>query len=133
QIQKTSDRTAADAIRRVPGVTVCDDRFVNVRGLAARYNNVWMNDAAAPSSETDMRAFSFDVIPCGMIDRILVFKTASPELPGDFAGGMIKIYTQSIPEKNTISSGYSSSFRIGSTFEPYYFTQRSKTDLLGYD
>ncbi len=133
QIQKTSDRTAAEAIRRVPGVTICDDRFVNVRGLAPRYNNVWLNDATAPSSETDVRAFSFDVIPGGMIDRMMVYKTASPDLPGDFAGGMIKVYTQSIPDKSSISGGYSTSFRVGSTFEPYYFTQRSKTDLIGYD
>ncbi|HWB63937.1 MAG TPA: TonB-dependent receptor plug domain-containing protein, partial [Chitinophagales bacterium] len=133
QIQKTVDRNAAEAIRRVPGITVSDDRFVNVRGLSSRYNNVWLNDATAPSSETDARAFSFDVIPAGMIDRMMVYKTPSPELPGDFAGGMIKVYTQSIPDKSNISFGYSTSFRIGSTFEPFYYTQGSKTDLIGYD
>jgi outer membrane receptor protein involved in Fe transport len=133
QIQKTMDRNAADVVKRVPGVTIQDDKFIIVRGLADRYNTVWLNDAGAPSSEIDRKSFSFDMIPSGLIDRILVFKTPSPELPGDFAGGMIKVYTTSIPQKNSISIGFQTSYRSGSTGTSYNYNQPSGTDWLGYD
>ena len=32
-----------EVIRRVPGVSLIDDKFVMVRGLSQRYNNVWVN------------------------------------------------------------------------------------------
>ncbi len=133
QIQKTQDRSAADVVKRIPGVTIVDGRFINIRGLSDRYNNVFLNDAGAPSSEADRRAFSFDVIPSGMIERILIYKTPSAELPGDFAGGMVKIYTPAMPEKNSVTVSYTTSFREGSTFKPFFSTQGSQTDMLGFD
>ena len=133
QISKTMDRNAADVVKRIPGVTIQDDRFINVRGLADRYNTVWLNDAGAPSSEVDKKSFSFDLIPSGLIDRILVFKTPSPELPGDFAGGMVKIYTTSIPTKNQYTFSVQSSYRSGSTGTDFNYNERSSTDWLGYD
>lgn len=133
QIQKTMDRNAADVVRRVPGVTINDDRFIMVRGLNDRYNNVWLNDAAAPSSEVDKKSFSFDVIPSGQIDRIMVYKTPAPELPGDFAGGMVKLYTSSIPDRNTYTAGLSVSSRQYSTGTNFNYNEPSKTDWLGFD
>ncbi len=133
QISKTMDRNAADVVKRIPGVTIQDDRFITIRGLADRYNTVWLNDAGAPSAETDKKAFSFDIIPSGLIDRILIFKTPSPELPGDFAGGMVKIYTTSIPDKNTYTFGISTSYRSGSTGTDFVYNRKSSTDWLGYD
>ncbi len=133
QIQKSQDRDASDVVKRIPGVTIIDNRFIMIRGLSDRYNTVWLNDASAPSSETDKKAFSFDVIPAGLIDRILIFKTPSADLPGDFAGGMVKIYTKSLPEKTSVSLDIKSSYRDGTTSQSFNYTQKSKTDWLGYD
>ena len=133
QIAKAADRNAAEVIKRVPGVTIVNDKFINIRGLSERYNEVLLNNATAPSAETDNRAFSFDVIPSGVIDRILVYKTPSAELPGNFAGGTVKIFTTTLPDKDAFSIGYSTSFRNGSTGQNYVYTQRSNTDILGYD
>lgn len=133
QISKSMDRNAADVVKRIPGVTVQDDKFIMVRGLMDRYNTTWLNDAAAPSSEIDKKAFSFDVIPSGAIDRLLVFKTPSADLPGDFAGGMVKVYTSSIPEKNGMTFGMQTSYRQNSTGTTINYNDRSSTDFLGYD
>jgi hypothetical protein len=86
QIGKTQDKNATEVIRRLPGVTVIEDRFIMIRGLSERYNAVLLNDALAPSVESDKKAFSFDLIPSNMIDRILIYKSGAPELPGEFAG-----------------------------------------------
>lgn len=133
QISKSMDRNAADVVKRVPGVAIQEDRFIVVRGLADRYNTVWLNDAGAPSSETDKKSFSFDIIPSGLIDRILIFKTPSPELPGDFAGGMVKVYTTSLVDRNSITVGFQASSRSYTTGRPFNYTQPTKTDWLGYD
>ncbi|MBS1508026.1 MAG: TonB-dependent receptor [Bacteroidetes bacterium] len=133
QISKTQDRDAAEVVRRIPGVTIFDGRFINVRGLNDRYNSVWLNDAASPSTETDKKSFSFDIIPTSVIDRILVYKSPSPELPGDFAGGMVKIYTRTaMPTTNWIIT-LSEGFRNGSTFSSMNYNTRSSTDFLGFD
>ena len=57
---KVVDRQTGEVIRRVPGVSLIEDKFVMVRGLSQRYNNVWINGGAVPSSEADSRAFSFE-------------------------------------------------------------------------
>lgn len=58
EIRRTQDNNAGEVIRRVPGVSLIEDKFVMVRGLSQRYNNVWINGGAVPSSEADSRAFS---------------------------------------------------------------------------
>ncbi len=133
QITRTQDRDASEVIKRIPGVTIIDDRFIVVRGLPQRYNSVWLNNTATPSSEADIKAFSFDVVPSSMIDNLSIFKSPAPELPADFAGGFIKINTKSMPEKNSIIIGFSQSYAQGTTFNNYYMYQGSKTDWLGFD
>ncbi|MHA8050473.1 TonB-dependent receptor domain-containing protein [Aquirufa sp. ROCK-SH2] len=133
QITKTLDRTAAEVVKRVPGVTIFGDRFINIRGLNERYNSVQLNNTFAPSMETDVRSFSFDIIPAGQIDRILVFKSPSAELPGEFAGGTVKIFTKSIPEQNFLTFDYSNSFREGTTSKDFYTPQHGTNYWTGFN
>lgn len=133
QIAKSQDRDAADVARRIPGVTVIDNRFVIVRGLTERYNAVLLNNAFAPSVEPDVKAFSFDFVPSSMIDRFMVYKSPSPDLPGEFAGGAIKIFTKNIPEKTGVQLSYQTSFRQGTTFRDFSLNPGSSTDWLGFD
>lgn len=118
-IKKTQDRDAGEVVKRIPGITIQDGRFVIIRGLNERYNSVWLNDLPAPSSEADVRAFSFDLIPASMIENVVVYKTFSPELPGDFAGGLVQISTISNPEKNFLQVSYSNGLSEGSTFHQH--------------
>jgi len=132
QIQKSQDRDAGQIIQRIPGVTVVDGRFIQVRGLSERYNSVWMNGSSAPSIETDRKSFSFDLIPSAMVDRVLVFKTASPELPGDFAGGMVKVITRNSTEGRNLVVNYGMNYRAGTTFKQYSSDKTSFADALGF-
>jgi outer membrane receptor protein involved in Fe transport len=133
QISKSPDRIASEIIRRVPGVTVIDERFVNIRGLSQRYNNAWINGMSAPSTETDSRAFPLDLVPGSQIDNLLIYKSPSPEIPGDFSGGFIKITSRSIPEKNSLQLSYSTGFNVGTHFCSFRIGEGSSTDFLGFD
>lgn len=97
QIAKTQDKDASEVIRRVPGISIIDDKFVMVRGLSQRYNNVWLNGSAVPSSEADSRAFSFDIIPSSQLDNIVIVKSPAPEYPSDFTGGFVMVRTKYQP------------------------------------
>ena len=131
QIQKGQDRDAAQVVQRIPGVSVIDNRFIMIRGLNDRYNSVWLNNATAPSSETDRKAFSFDMVSSNLIDRILVYKTASADLPGDFAGGFVKIYTIT-PKDKSFTFNIGTAYRTGTTGHDFV-KDKSPTDFLGFD
>ncbi|MCU0469654.1 MAG: TonB-dependent receptor [Arcicella sp.] len=133
QIGKTLDRNAAEVVKRVPGVTIFGERFINIRGLNERYNTVLLNNAFAPSMEADVRSFSFDVIPSAQIDRILVFKSPAAELPGEFAGGVVKIFTKSIPDNNYLTIDVSGGSREGTTGKEFFQPQMGKNYLLGFN
>ena len=133
QIAKGQDRDAGEIIKRIPGVTIIDDRYVNIRGLSERYNMVWLNNTTSPSVETDVKAFAFDMVPSSLIDRMLIYKTPAPELPGEFAGGVIKVFTKTAPEKNEVKVGFSGSYRAGTTFNEFLVNKSGKTEWLGFD
>ncbi|HNQ38646.1 MAG TPA: TonB-dependent receptor, partial [Prolixibacteraceae bacterium] len=134
QISKSQDKDAAEVVRRVPGITITDGRFVVVRGLEERYNSVMLNNATAPSFEADKRAFSFDAIPSGLIDNILIYKSPAPELPADFAGAAINIQTRNVADENSFSLTYGAKYNEGATFSKDFLTHEgSKTDWLGWD
>jgi outer membrane receptor for ferrienterochelin and colicin len=69
QITKLPDRDVAQIAQRVSGVTIVDNRFVVVRGVPERYNQVMINGAIAPSTEIDRRSFSFDMVPAERLIR----------------------------------------------------------------
>jgi len=133
QISKTLDKDASEVVKRIPGITIIDNRFLIVRGLAQRYNNVWLNNAATPSSEADVKAFSFDIIPSSLIDNIIIFKSPAAELPADFAGVFVKISTKNMPDKNSFFISYGTGYTQNTTFSAFYKEEGSRTDLLGFD
>ena len=133
QIAKSQDRTATDVVKRLPGVTVQDNGFVFVRGLAERYNVTLLNGVTAPSMDADKRAFALDVIPSAMLDRLVVVKSGAPELPGDFSGGLVKIHTRDVSDENQVQVGYTTGFRSGTTFSTFYQAPKGSTDWLGAD
>lgn len=133
QMAKSQDKDAAQAMARIPGVTIVENRFVMIRGVSERYNSIMINNVVAPSTEVDKRTFSFDLISSSVLDRMMIYKTGAPELPGDFAGGVIKIFTSSAVPENFTDISFSVGYRQNTTFSPYFQSQGSPTDRLGFD
>jgi len=132
QMKKGTDNNAAEAMQRVPGVTIVNGRYVMIRGLSQRYNNVLINNALAPSTEVDLRTFSFDLIPTQALDKLVVYKTGSANIPGDFAGGIIEVTTsENTKEFTKAQIGFG--FVNGTTFNDYLQSEGSNTDFLGFD
>ena len=132
-IKRTPDRTTSDVLKRISGASIQDNKFVIIRGLNERYNTSYLNGSPLPSSEPDRKAFSFDIFPANMLDNLVIYKTASPDLPGEFAGGVIEINTKSVPDKNFQSFSIGGGYNTATTGKEQVYANGSKSDWIGVD
>jgi len=132
-IKRTPDKTTSDVLKRISGASVQDNKFVIIRGLNDRYNTTYLNGAPLPSTEPDRKAFSFDIFPANMIDNLVIYKTATPDLPGEFAGGVIEINTKATPDKNFESLSVGSGYNTITTSKKQLYAASGKTEWLGLD
>lgn len=132
-IRRTPDKNTSDVLKRVSGASIQDNKFAVVRGLNERYNAAYINGAPLPSSESDRKAFSFDIFPSNMLDNLVITKTARPDLPGEFAGGIIDISTKSIPEKDFIAVTGGLGYNTYTTGKEQIYYKGGKKDWLGID
>ena len=89
------DKNAAEALARLPGVSVQRDqgegRYITVRGLGPDLNAVTINGALVPSPEAGRRAVALDVLPAGLIRSLEVSKTLRPEQDASSLGGTVEV------------------------------------------
>lgn len=132
-IKRTPDKSTSDVLKRISGASIQDNRFVIIRGLNDRYNAALINGAPLPSSESDRKAFSFDIFPSNMLDNLVITKTASPDLPGEFAGGVVQVNTKSVPDKDFQSIMIGTGYNTITTFKDKMTYKGGSTDFLGFD
>lgn len=130
-IRKTPDRNTGDVIKRVSGASIQDGKFVIIRGLNDRYNAAFLNGAPLPSTESDRKAFSFDVFPSNLLEALTISKTASADMPAEFAGGIIQVSTKDIPEETFFSAQLGGGMNTLTTFKNFYMYPGSFSDKLG--
>ena len=97
-ISRTGDSTVAAALRRMPGVTTVDDKFVFVRGLGERYSKSLVNGAEVPSPDLSRSVIPLDLFPTSIVKSLSVQKGYSADMPSQFGGGTVNIQTKGIPE-----------------------------------
>jgi TonB-dependent receptor len=132
-IKRTPDRTTGDVIRRISGASIQDNKFAVIRGLSDRYNVAMLNGALLSSTEPDRKAFSLDLFPAAMLDNLVILKTANPDLPGEFAGGVIQINTRDIPEESFLGVSLSGGYNNITTFKEHSTSVSGGRDWIGLD
>ena len=113
-ISRVGDSDVAQALRRVPGLTVAQGKFVYVRGLGERYSSALLNGAAVPSPDLTRNVLPLDIFPADIIDALAVQKGFSPEMPAAFGGGNVDIRTKQVPEDRVFSVELSTGWNTGS-------------------
>ncbi len=132
-IRRSPDKNTGEVLKRVPGTSVQDGKYLVVRGLADRYNQAMLNGILLSSTEPDRKTFSFDIFPSSIIDNIIINKTFIPELPGEWAGGIIQVNTKDVPAKNFLTVQVGTGFNTATVGKDFYNYKGSNTDFLGYD
>ncbi|QVL44849.1 MAG: TonB-dependent receptor [Methylophilaceae bacterium] len=94
-IGQLPDDNAAEALQRVPGVSIERDqgegRFVTIRGLGPDLNSVNINGVNLPSSEPGGRAVALDVLPSELIQSLSVVKTLTPDMDANSLGATVNV------------------------------------------
>ncbi|MNK13779.1 TonB-dependent Receptor Plug Domain protein [compost metagenome] len=130
-IRKSPDRNTSEVLKRVSGASIQDNKFIIVRGLSDRYNSAMLNNAVLPNTEVDKKAFSFDILPSNLIDAIVVNKTASADIPGDFSGGVVQVTTKDFPDNPFLNFSLGTSYNTQSAFKDFQKASGSKNGTFG--
>ena len=124
QMEKTASITTTQALQRVTGVTVTDDKYVAIRGLGDRAVIAELNGARLSSANPDRSAVPLDLVPAALLDNIVVYKTASPDRPADASAGLIELKTKSIPSVKVLEfsaeAGFNTTVGLGGQYNGFY-------------
>lgn len=134
QMQNSGASTAVEAVAMVPGLSIEDGKSVYVRGLGDRYTKTILNGMEIPGLDPDRNSVQMDIFPSTIIDNITVYKTFTPNLSGDFTGGLVDIITKDFPTGEIFYAKASLGYNSATTFNKDYISyQGGNTDFLGFD
>jgi TonB-dependent receptor len=139
QITSFPDMNAAEAMQRIPGITLQRDqgegRFVQLRGTPPQLTTFNVNGEQIPSPQGDVRYVGMDIISVDQIDLIEVTKVMTPDMDADGIGGSVNIITKD-PETEkpavqaSLSAGYNQIRQTGNSQLQFSFNQ--KTGKFGF-
>jgi TonB-dependent receptor len=141
-MKKLPDKNAADALKRVAGVAVTNNKgeggYVSLRGTPTDWTSTLINGDRLPvaDEENTSRSFEFEVLPSELIDNIFVTRTSTPDLEGDNVGGTINFFLKGVPDKRTlkanIGGGYNSLARKPIMSANFLYGDVSKNKKVSY-
>ena len=132
--RKLGDSDLGMAMKRVTGVSVEGGKYVYVRGLGDRYTKTMLNEMIIPGLDPDRNTVQIDIFPTPTIENVVVYKTFTPDLPGDFTGGIVDVETKSFPDEKKTQIGVAVNFNPDMHFQSdFVMYEGSQTDWLGID
>src|SRR5262249_40180468 len=131
-MRKSGGSDAAHVVAQSPSVLVKDDKYINVRGLQERYTSALLNGSRLPSTDPTRRVVPLDLFPAGFLDSLSIVKSYTPDLPGDFSGGLAMLELRDFPEALSYSVSESVGGNTQATFQDFKTYRGSKYDFIGY-
>ena len=132
-IRRSPDKNTGEVLKRIPGTSIQEGKYLVVRGLSDRYNMAMLNGVPLTSTEPDRKTFSFDIFPSSIIDNIIVNKAFVPEFPAEWAGGLVQINTKDVPTKGFLNIQIGTGFNSQTLGHDFYTYKGGKLDWLGID
>jgi outer membrane receptor protein involved in Fe transport len=132
-IKRSPDKNTSEILKRVPGISIQEGKYIIVRGLNDRYNQTMLNGILMGTTEPDRKTFSFDIFPSGMIDNLIINKAFVPEFSGEWAGGLVQVNTKDVPAKNYLTISAGTGFNTQTIGKDFYTYKGGRLDWLGID
>jgi hypothetical protein len=135
EIGRVGFSNSAESMKQVTGASVEGGKYIVMRGLGDRYSISSMDGVVLPTTNPYRNSTSLDLIPTNMVDNIVVKKTFSPDLPGNFTGGAVDINSKSLPDRFYFKVKMSTSYNDQTTFGNGFLSDPINNNLsrLGYD
>ncbi len=132
-IRRSPDKNTSEVLKRIPGTSIQEGKYIIVRGLNDRYNQTMLNGILLGTTEPDRKTFSFDIFPSGMIDNIIINKAFLPEFSGEWAGGLVQVNTKDVPAKNYLNVVVGTGFNTQTIGKDFYTYKGGDLDFIGMD
>ena len=132
-IRRSPDKNTGDVLKRVSGTSIQEGKYLVVRGLADRYNQSMLNGILLSSTEPDRKTFSYDIFPAAMLDNMIINKAFVPELPGEWAGGLVQVNTKDVPAKNFMNIQFGTGLNSQTAGKEFSTYKGGRYDWLGVD
>ncbi len=133
QMSRSGDSDAADALRRVSGLTLDQGKFVVIRGQPSRYTSTTWNGSPLPSPDPIRRIVPLDLFPTGVLSGVEVQKSYSADRQGEFGAGLIDLQTKSVPKSPFASFSVDTGYNTQSTGKDGFSSEGGARDFLGID
>lgn len=137
--KKSGDTNLSVALKRITGVAVqsgqqSGGQYVYVRGLGDRYTRTTLNGMTIPGLDPDRNDVQIDIFPTSVLENVIVYKTSSANLPGDFTGGLVDVETKNFPTERSTTVSIGVGFNPAMNFNGDFVTYKGgSADFLGFD
>lgn len=107
RIRQNPDANAAEAIGRLPGITVTRsggeaDNLI-IRGMPSQYNTVTLNGIELPSASGDSRSASVSGISQYSLQGVEVYKSITPDMDANTVAGAVNMQLRTAPDSFSTS------------------------------
>lgn len=118
-ISISPDVLVSNVLGRVSGISMDrsntgDAQHVIIRGMDKQYNTTLINGIKIPSPDNKNRYVPLDIFPAGLVDRIEVYKSLTPDMEADASGGVVNLVMKTAPDRLKVEgdfgTGYSQLF-----------------------
>lgn len=140
KIQELPDANAAEAIGRLPGVSLIrsggEANKVLLRGLADRFSSVTIDGVRVPPTDADSRGVDLSMISQGSLAGVELYKALTPDKDADAIAGSINMVTKKAPSERFIRTDLKGDYNsLMKSYNQYDFAlrygERFFDDLLG--
>lgn len=106
KIKELPDANAAEAIGRLPGVSITrsggEATGVVLRGLSSKFSNITVDGVKIPPTNQSTRDVDLSMLSQGALAGIELHKTLTPDQDGDAIAGAVNLVTRSAPEERLL-------------------------------
>jgi TonB-dependent receptor len=106
KIQELPDANAAEAIGRLPGVSIIrsggEASGVVLRGLSSKFSNITIDGVKIPPTDPNSRDVDMSVMSQGALAGIELYKTLTPDQDADAIAGGINMVTKKAPTERLL-------------------------------
>ncbi len=106
KIKELPDANAAEAIGRLPGVSVIrsggEATQVVLRGLSSKFSNITVDGVKIPPTDPNTRDVDLSTLSQGSLAGIELYKTLTPDQDADAIAGTVNLVTRKAPSEREI-------------------------------
>ncbi len=106
KIQELPDANAAEAIGRLPGVSLIrsggEASQIVLRGLGSKFSNITVDGVKIPPTDPNSRDVDLSMMSQGSLAGIELYKTLTPDQDADAIAGAVNLVTRKAPSERLL-------------------------------